>query len=151
MLMGFWQTFAIVLCTAVFTWIGHAVVSVLQRRTEKDKALEAEKRVAYKQLLQVLFGVLKTVKQGGTEAVEQEIGDKFFELARDMTVYASDEVLRLFIRFKNQQQPENPIQVLKLFGELIIAIRKDLGHDQTTVSVKEVLSSFITDVDNLDI
>jgi len=148
--MGFWQTFAIVVFTAVLTWIGHAVVSALQRRAEKDRALEAEKRAAYKQLLQVLFDILKNTKRGDTKVVEQELGEKFFELVRDMTVYASDDVLRLFIKFKTQQQPVDPIQVIRLFGELIVAVRKDLGHDHTTVSPKEVLSSFITDIDDLD-
>lgn len=147
--MGFWQTLAIVISTALLTWVGHAIVSSLQRRAEKDKALEIEKREAYKRLLALLYDILASVKKENKNKQSQMKGfeERFFQLTRDLPVYASDEVLRLFIQLKNQQSQE-PAQVLELFGNLIMAIRKDVGHNATTVTRKELLSTFVTDIDN---
>ena len=149
--MGFLQTVGVAAITAFLTYIGYGVATSLQRSAEKDKALEAEKREAYKNLLSLLFGVLKSVKIGGPESVEKEIGEKFFELTRDLTVYASDEVLRLFIRFKRQQQPADPLEVITLFGDIIVAVRKDLGHSKTSITRNDVLSTFITDIETLEL
>jgi hypothetical protein len=147
--VGFWQTAAVVVITALLAWIGHGMVSSLQRGAEKDRALEAEKREAYKRLLQVLYEVLASVKRGDTEERRADFESRFFELVRDTTVYAFDNVLRLFIRMKNQQEGADPKQVLLIFADLIIAVRRDLGHDRTTVTRREILSTFVTDIDEL--
>ncbi len=126
------------------------MVSSLQRRLEKDKALEVEKREVYKQLLALLYDILASVKKEGKDKQSQmeDFERRFFQLTRDLPVYASDKVLRLFIQLRNQKAPQEPAQVLGLLGNLIMAIRRDVGHDATTVTRKELLSTVVTDIDN---
>lgn len=139
-----------ILVTAILTWIGHVIVSILQRRSDKDKALETEKREAYTSLLSLLYDILASIKNKDIEKHMPDYQKSFFSLVRDMTVYASDEVLRLFIELKNQQENAKPNTVLTTFANLILAVRRDLGHN-TSITQKEILSTFITDVNELNI
>jgi hypothetical protein len=148
--MSVWQTLVIALVTAVLTWFGHSFVALLQRQTDRDKALELEKREAYKRLTKFLFGILKASKKGAAEAFP--IGDfetELFELFRDMTVYASDNVLRLFNDLRSAQSTSDPKQFVAILAKLLLAIRKDLGHGSTTLHPKELLSAFIVDIESL--
>lgn len=74
------------------------------------------------------------------------------EIAKDMTVYASDEVLRLFIQFRKiaASQESDPTHILDWFGKIIVQIRKDLGYATTRMEPREVLSVFIKDLDKLN-
>lgn len=148
--VGFWQAACLVGATGVVSCIGHALVAALQRKNEKDRALEAEKRETYKKFMMVLFDILrssKSIKENKSLGIELE--DKFYEVARDITVYASDEVLDLWVKFKNMGQETGAEYVLSLVGEMMAAIRIDLGHESTKYGSKELLSTFITDIGSL--
>lgn len=73
------------------------------------------------------------------------------DIAKDMTVYASDEVLRLFVQFRALAlaQEGDPKRTLEWFGKIILQIRKDLGYSITRIEPRDVLSVFITDIDKL--
>ena len=146
--MGTTGTIAAILVTAVLTWIGHAVLTHQQRRLEIAKALEAKKRELYQTVMGTFFDMMKNSKTGKVEP--EKMVPVMFDIARDMSVYASDEVLRKYLEMKSFQDGPavaEPLGILMWFGELIIAMRKDLGHSTTLVKPADVLRLVVTDFD----
>jgi hypothetical protein len=69
----------------------------------------------------------------------------------DLILWASDDVLNLYIKFRKmannmQDSSTAPIQ---LFGQMLLAMRKDLGHRNNQINEESILGTFINDVENL--
>jgi len=143
-------TVGVVVLTAVLTWIGHAVLTSQQRRLNVAIALEQRKRDLYKQFLTFFFNVLKQQK-GGKVLNNDELASSLMDMTKDMAIYASDEVLRLFLQLRTMalEEEQDPAQIIELFGKIIRQIRKDLGHSMTRIEPKDILTLFITDIDKL--
>jgi len=142
-----WLTVGIVVLTAVLTWIGHAVLAGQQRKLDVMIALEQRKRELYAKFLDLFFNVLKR----GKKVDQDKLSSELMDIAKDMTVYASDEVLRLFVQFRTMALTEerDSKTILEWFGKIILQIRKDLGYSITRIEPRDVLSVFITDIDKL--
>lgn len=148
--MSAWATVGIVVLTAVLTWIGHAVLAGQQRRLDVAKALEQRKRDLYVKFLDFFFDILK--KRHGTRAPKpEELTARLMDIAKDMAVYASDEVLGLFVRLREMELTEerDAEKTVKWFGQIVVQIRKDLGYSITRIKPEDVLALFITDIDKL--
>ena len=147
--MSFWQAFFFLIAGSVTAWIGYAVRASQQKKLEVEKALEEDKRDLYKRFVALLFNMLDDARKQQTDVRKYE--RKMIELTRDMTIYASDEVLKLYIEFRtmafNRVHESSPTRFMGWMGDIIVAIRKDLGHTMTKISSKDVLKTFITDVD----
>ncbi|WP_309732210.1 hypothetical protein [Chamaesiphon sp. OTE_75_metabat_556] len=127
--------------TGTFTLIVQYFVASLQRRNEKDKALEQEKRTAYKQLLDLVFNVLGSIANDKNPSNKTNDENDIFKIERDLTVYASDEVFQLFLALrKASDENQNVVEAL---AKLILAIRKDSGHKNTAISLREILSPVV--------
>jgi len=142
-----WSTVGIIFLTAVLTWIGHAVLTNQQRKLDVMIALEQRKRELYAKFLNLFFD---TLKQGG-KVDQDKLSSELMDIAKDMTVYASDEVLRLFVQFRSMAvtAERDPKKILEWFGKIILQIRKDLGYSITKIEPRDVLSVFVTDIDKL--
>lgn len=150
--MNFWQTIGIALLATVLTWVGHGLVAAYQRQNEKDRALEAEKRDTYKRFMTLLFDMFRHSKSiTAKKGLSSDLENRFFEVARDMTVNASDDVLDLWIRFKNMGDNPKGDYILSLVGELMVAVRTDLGHTSSRYGSRDLLSTFITDIDSVEL
>ncbi|NEZ66444.1 hypothetical protein D0962_27410 [Leptolyngbyaceae cyanobacterium CCMR0082] len=70
----------------------------------------------------------------------------------DLILWASDDVLNLYIEFRRMASsntlgsPNNPIL---LFGRLLLAMRKDLGHQNKKIDEVSILGTFVNDIENL--
>lgn len=148
--MGFWPTLGIIFLTAVLTWIGHAVLTSQQRKLEISKALEENKRNLYKRFLDLFFKILQTAGKETYDLSEYE--RSMIDLTRDMTVYASDEVLKLFVGFKQmallEEHERDPVKFIGWLGKIILEIRKDLGYSATKIQPVDILRTFIKDIDS---
>lgn len=145
-----WATVGIVVLTAILTWIGHAVLAEQQRKLDIARALEQRKRDLYVEVLKLFFEVLK--KGQKKESLKQDkLASEWIEITKNMAVYASDDVLHLFVQFRRMAFTENqdPKRFMDWFGKIIIQIRKDLGYSNTRIEPKDVLSLFITDIEKL--
>lgn len=71
------------------------------------------------------------------------------DTAFDNILYASDEVIEKYGRFRNNSTNEdadgsvNLHKTLKFFSELLLAMRKDLGNKYTTLDEVHILRMFI--------
>ncbi len=99
-----------------------------------------------------MFSILQQSKKViENSGLSDDLETRFFEVARDMTIYASDDVLDLWVKFKNMGESADTKYVLALVGELMSAIRTDLGHTSSRFAAKDLLSTFVTDIDSIDL
>ena len=61
-------------------------------------------------------------------------------------LYASDDVLRKYVAFRNVGDAA-PIEVLSRLGGLLISMRRDLGHRFSSVDEIDILATFINMTD----
>jgi hypothetical protein len=144
----FWQPVALTLVGALITstlaWIGIKIAATIERQTDKDKALEGEKRAAYKKLLATVYGVIGHIAQGAQSPPNRVKGEDFFEIERDLTVYASDDVYKSFLALRTNS---DATVTLRIAVDLILAVRKDLGHTKSVISDRDVLSAIVKEPD----
>ena len=72
------------------------------------------------------------------------------DLGVKLFFFASDDTVKKYIEFRHygQQRAEgnlDPYEMLKLYGQLITEIRRDLGHDKTKCDYNDFLNIMLTD------
>lgn len=96
-------------------------------------------------------------KPGGKEHTAEDymrIVERVQNFARNSMVYASDEVVEKFSRFYKLQNTAvesmtlaDTYERLDSFSDVVIAIRKELGHTKTKLSYDTIGTLLITDYD----
>lgn len=119
-------------------------------RHERELKEAAESQVsehkykAYIELLDIFFDMFKASKKG-TNINQNRLVDRTFDANKELTLYASDDVLRIHQNWMGEAR--SGIMDLGRFGDLIVAIRKDMGHPETTITSDDVLRQLISDYD----
>jgi hypothetical protein len=84
---------------------------------------------------------------------EKEIIEKLAPIIRQLVPWGSDAVIKSFVRFRDistvttKDRNQNPIVMFHIFEQLLINIRKDLGHNCKELKKGDLLRLFITDYD----
>lgn len=141
---------------AVVGSIGVAVVGVLgvvwqQRQSERARLREAHRD----RMTPVYYELLGAFKRFSTEdgaATDPEIEELFLDLkSRQLLLGASSEMLRAFNTWQKTanelQERDDPIAAVAAWESLLLAIRRDLGHQDSDLPQGELLRLFITDYD----
>jgi hypothetical protein len=141
---------------AVVGSIGVAVVGVLgvvwqQRQSERARLREAHRE----RMTPIYYDLLGAFKRFSTEegaASDPEIEELFMDLkSRQLLLGASSEMVRAFNAWQNKakelQEQGDPIEAVRSWEALLLAIRKDLGHQDADLPQGELLRLFITDYD----
>lgn len=153
----------IITITLVIFGSGSIVVVYIQYRYQKLQAvqekLREERRKIYIDLLSPL--ILAFTKPPDIDKMKQQIssfeyrktGFELILLGSDDVIRAHAELMKFFFQQDYQKNfgVDKSIQAIKLFGALLIEIRKDLGNDKTTLNVKDIMTQFITDIDKIKI
>jgi hypothetical protein len=115
-----------------------------ERRTAAEQQVSERKYQAYVTLLDVFFDMMKAVRQK-KKLPEQQLVDQMVDANKDLMLYASDDVLSLYHDWLNKSR--DGVVDLGQFGELILSIRRDMGHAKTRIKSDDVLRQMITDYD----
>ena len=76
------------------------------------------------------------------------------EITQELVIWGSDEMLEAFYKFRMMSienadgNSENPYDVLFMVEDLLLAIRKDLGHKNKNISRGKILGLFVNDLPN---
>lgn len=142
--------------TLVSGSIGFIISKFIEDVKENKQRIYEQKRKYYNELIRPFRDVLKSIKtkNGYTALNSKQIADAM-DTAFDNILYASDEVIEKYGRFRNNSTNEeqtgssNQYKTLKLFSELLLAMRKDLGNKYTSLDEVHILRMFInmTEVD----
>lgn len=141
--------------TILVGFLGVLVQKHAEKRKEIEMKLREEKVKVYNALMVLMFDLMKqskASKQGYNQsAKEAEFEEHFIETTRQLLMWASDGVVSKYYAFRASAQaaPAMPPILLGSLGELLLEIRRDLGHNNRGVSANELLSFFITDAEQL--
>lgn len=146
-----WQFIAILitllcgLISALITFAGNFQIQI--RNEQKPKKIEI-----YDKVIKFFFDSIFASKLGQNPKSQEELAKGFADMTPDLILWASDDVLNLYIKFRQIEEnniegtTQNPIQ---LFGQLLLAMRKDLGHQNNQLNEVSILSTFVNDVNEL--
>lgn len=136
----------------IFTGLIAYVTWLYQREKEKrisiQNQLSDKKYQVYTKIINLFFGVFEdTISTKKTS--QSDIEAKMIEIVKELTIYGSDGALKQFSYWKRTagSGKKSPTEGLKDFVDILIALRKDMGHPNTKINYDDVLGMMIIDYD----
>ena len=122
-----------------------------ESRTLIRKELREKKIPVYEDLIKFMFRILMGAETDDQPS-EKEILDFMSHFTQRIMVWGSDDVLASWVRWRRaaideQEIKKHPMKLLFLYEDLILTIRKDLGHKNKNIGKGDVLVLFINDID----
>jgi hypothetical protein len=135
-----------------------SVLSIVLGKAYESRALDRrehrEKKIpVYEDLIKFMFRILMGVKTGDTPT-EKEMLDFMSDFNQRIMVWGSDDVLAAWVQWRRTATSEadvkaNPMKLMLLYEQLILTIRRDLGHRNKNLDTGDVLALFVNDIDQL--
>jgi hypothetical protein len=142
---------------AIIGAIAWAVRTNVERRHEYQRLLADKKREQYYEFLDFWNQTFGVAGQPSHSVEDPEVIRKLRSWSLRLTMIGSDEVvrswndLRLFGGADDQPESDEAkrrsIEMMRLWGALWMAMRRDCGHSDTTLHPADVLRSIINDID----
>ncbi len=141
-----WQfiTILIALLGTLITFSGNFLIQI--RNEQKPKKIEI-----YDKIIKFFFDSILASKLGQKPKTEEELIQGFADMTPDLILWASDDVLNLYIKFRqitNNNMQDSSSNPILLFGQMLLAMRKDLGHQNNQINEGSILGTFVNDVEN---
>ena len=138
--------------TIIVTLISVLVSKHLDRKAQILAHLREKKVPIYEKIINFIFSFTFAEKLGEKQPTEKEIIKFFAEVTQELVIWGSDEIIDAFYKFRmenidnaNGIQSE-PTEILFTVENLLLAIRKDLGHKNQNIPRGKLLSLFINDL-----
>jgi len=140
--------------------LGGIITWFLKSRVEELRATEGrlreERRKIYVQILDPYVHLFSDLKgQGPAQAIKKITSYRYRKTAFDLNLFGSDEVVHTYnALMKHTYEVEstgkqNPKEMMRLWGSLLLEIRKSLGNKKTTLNEFDMIRAMINDIDNL--
>jgi hypothetical protein len=126
----------------------------LERKAEILAHLREKKIPTYEKIINFIFSLTFAEKVGKKQPSEKEMIKFMAEITQELVIWGSDEMLEAFYKFRMMSienaegKSENPYDVLFMVEDLLLAIRKDLGHKNKNISRGKILGLFVNDLQN---
>lgn len=140
-----WQfiTILIALLGTLITVSGNLQIQI--RNEQKPKKIEI-----YEKVIKLFFESILASKLAREPKTQEELVQALADMTPDLILWASDDVLSLFINFRqassnNVQEPEANLGYI--FGQMLLAMRKDLGHQNNQIDEVFILGTFVNDIE----
>ena len=138
----------------IITWVTKSKIEELHAIEEK---LRKERRNIYAQILDPYIRLFADIKgKGPEEALKMITSYNYKKTAFDLNLFGSDEVVRAYNNLmKHAYKTEatgnkNPKEMMGLWGELLLEIRKSLGNKNTKLNKFDMLKAMIKDIDKIE-
>ena len=118
----------------------------LERKAEIKNEHRKKKIPIYEQLISFIFSLLKSVKNN-EPLDEKMIVDFMFDFTQKLIIWGSDDVVTAFSNYRISAS--DPDLIMISVENLMLAIRKDLGHKNKNLSNGRLLTTFIDDAEVL--
>ena len=130
--------------SSIFAAVGWLFKTERDKRSEVEKQLSKKKYDVYQGVIQLFIDIINGLRLGKPMTAE-ESQSRMIDLMKDMIIYASDPVLIKFSHLRLRASVTTPILNLKLYYELMLEIRKDMGHPNSIAREDEMMGIFISD------
>ena len=141
---------------ALVAAIGMFAVAILSHRQIKKREIDArhfvDKREAYMKFMDLFFDVMKGQRLK-KPAKDSKLVEDLATIKKYLMVWAGAEMLDAWERFESQAQAAtsnpDPTKTLMSFDNLLRAIRKDLGHNDTLLDQGALVSMILKSEDKV--
>lgn len=121
---------------------------IIKEQKEKLKSIKMQlsekKYKLYHDIYSIFFDLIKSGKGKNTQNIKT-IGNKIIDIKKDLLIYAPDSITRKFIEWNRFiSNNEGDMKHTKIFLELYILIRKDMGHPKTLINESDILKLIMT-------
>lgn len=123
--------------------LGYIIKEQREQIRNIRQQLSDRKYKVYHEVFSFFFDFFKAQKKL-IDTPDSDFVSKLIDIKKDLMIYAPDEIVRKFFEWNNllSSKNVNP-KHLKVFLELCVLIRKDMGHEKTTISVPDILRSIM--------
>ena len=144
---------AITIVVAIVVWFLTSRVEAIRRETER---LQDERRSVYIQALEPYIRILagaknpSETKKAMSQITSFEYRRATFELnliGSDEVVQAMNDLMQFFFSREGDGSNIDAGQMITLWGNVLLAIRRDVGNKRTKLKPIDMLRSQITDID----
>lgn len=129
------------------TITGHFIVKHLERKAAVVAQLREKKIPVYEDIIRLMFGIAFGGRDGRKRLNEQEMRKATHDIVEKLTIWGSDEMVHEFYLFRASalSKPAGH-DILPRVANLMLAVRKDLGHRNKNLDRRKILSLFINDL-----
>jgi hypothetical protein len=144
------QQAVVVILTAIVGFVVWRAQTTREYARNLEDKLATDKRAVYKLYVDVIRKVAEGTKSGRAFNSEELIGN--LRLAAFMSLLnASDEVVRAEGRFMQlANQPDKSNLSLAAMADVLLAMRRDSGQEETTLEPSDLMAVWIKDMKNMD-
>lgn len=120
---------------------------IINEQREKIKSirnqLSEKKYILYNDVFSIFFDLIKGQKNL-KQSSESELALKIIDIKKDLFIYAPDQIVKKFIEWNTfiSNNP-NDITHARIFLQLFVLIRKDMGHRRTKINEEHILRSIM--------
>jgi hypothetical protein len=115
-----------------------------QRLRDLEQRISERKYDIYKPMIALLGDMLN--KEKAAKAA-QAIPARLHEFATWISIYGSDDSVRAYRNFMQASFAGAPVEIfMRLYCELVLAARRDIGHPDTRTSPEEILALRVNDL-----
>lgn len=141
------------LIAIIATSLTITIPKYLEKRMEIEEHLREKKSQTYKELVELLFKILMGSKTNES-LTENELIKFMSRFTENLILWGSEEVIQNYkayrMYFVNRNQGEAlTLESINLMENLLLAIRKDMGHKNKGLQQGDILSLFINDIDEI--
>jgi len=141
--------------------LGGVIAWFIKSNIEEFRAIEEklrkERRNIYVQILDPYIRLFADIKvKGPDEALKRITSYDYRKTAFELNLFGSDEVVRAYNNLmKHAYEVEttgiqDPKEMMRLWGKLLLEIRKSLGNKKTKLDEFDMLRAMVKDIDKLE-
>ena len=137
-----------VLIPAISVLLGAMISLYTFSRTKKKEInfkIHEQRKIKYEQYLILIKKVFTKVDEinKGEMPIDKE---EWYDIQLGIALYGSNIVFKKLNELTNPEQDSNPIDLVFKLGDLIKVMRKEVGLNNRNLSIRECLSSIVTDI-----
>lgn len=136
--------------TIIVSLISILVSKQLDRKAQVLSHLREKKVPIYEEIIDFIFRVTFAEKLEKKPISEQEMVEFVTKFTQELIIWGSDDMIDAFYQFRmesiNNPDDQNPHKIIFVVENLLLAIRKDLGHKNKNMPKGKLLSLFVNDV-----
>lgn len=138
--------------TVIVSLISVLVSKHLERKAQILAHLREKKVPTYEKIINFIFGLTFAEKLGKKQPTEKEMIKFMAEVTQELVIWGSDEMIDAFYKFRIKSidnangEQQNPNEILYTVESLLLAIRKDLGHENKNMPQGKLLGLFVNDI-----
>jgi hypothetical protein len=147
-----------IIVPSVLVIIGGIVGWLIRSRTEEYRAirdkLREEQRKIYSDILEPYIELFTDIKgKGSIKATQKITSYDYRKTAFELNLVGSDEVVSAYNTlmqhaYKAEETGDkDPVNILRLWGYLLLEIRRSLGYKSTKLNEWDMLRGMIKDID----